>query len=132
MSLQLPGGITLESLYQISDQSIWFLIWILKKIGFWSYLTKEALEAPFTVERIYWPNRQIRHFLRTKKNTRPHGIDRSWYENGQLYWEQHWKDGKKDGTSRRWNENGQLISKTYWKNGQFISEKLLDSWYRIT
>jgi len=50
-SKKLPGKFSLESLYQINDQSIWFLIWILKKERFWKDLTKEVLEEPFVMKR---------------------------------------------------------------------------------
>jgi len=116
-SKKLPGEITLESLYQINDQSIWFLIWILKKERFWKDLTKEVLEIPFTIIRDYWLNGQI-HRITTMKNDKYHSIYRSWYETGQLYSEQHWKDGKKDGIHRSWYENGQLCWEQHWKDGK--------------
>jgi len=106
-SKKLPGKFSLESLYQINDQSIWFLIWILKKERFWKDLTKEVLEEPFVMKREYWLGGQIQ-FIYIMKNDRQHGITRSWYENGQLYWEHHWKDGNQNGIQRCWRENGQL------------------------
>jgi len=100
---KLPGKISLESLYQISHQSIWFLIWIIKKKRFWKDLTKEVLEEPFVIKREYFLGGQIK-FINTMKNYRTHGIERCWYENGQLRWEKHWKDG----IHRGWRESGQL------------------------
>jgi len=77
MDLELPGN-SLESLYQISDQSIWFLIWILKQERFWKDLTKEVLEIPFTVQRKYLLWGQIGS-LQTLKNNKVHGKkDRFW------------------------------------------------------
>jgi len=116
-SKKLPGEITLESLYQINDQSIWFLIWILKKERFWKDLTKEVLEIPFSIIRDYWPNGQI-HRITTMKNNSIHGIRRGWRESGQLWWEQHWKDGNQDGIECGWYENGQLYSEQHWKDGK--------------
>jgi len=140
ISKKLPQGITLASLYQINNQSIWFLIWILKKNRFWPVLTRDALEDPFTMEIHYWLSDQI-HFLCTLKNNKLHGVQRRWYENGKLayecylkdgkehgierYWylngqlgvEKHWKDDKQDGIQRRWYTNGQLYEKEYWKDG---------------
>ena len=113
--LELPGGTTLESLYQINDQSIWFLIWILKKMRFWSDLIKETLEAPFEVERDYYTSGQIIYF-NLLKNNKLHGIDRTWHPNRQIWLEYHWKDGKKDGMIRKWYDNGQLFEETLWKN----------------
>jgi len=65
--LKLPQGINLESLYQLSNQSIWFLIWILKKNRFWLDLTREVLEAPFTAERVYWSIWKDAHYCIQKK-----------------------------------------------------------------
>ena len=143
--LKLSRGNTMESLYQISNQNIWFLIWILKKVRFWPDLTREALEEPFIVlKRIYCSNGQI-YNIHITKNNKMHGTVRTWhvngqlrleehwkdgekdgircdwYENGQLWWEDHWKDGKLDGIQRTWYRNGQLISETHWKDGINIS-----------
>jgi len=113
----LPSGFTLESFYQISDQSVWFLIWILKKNRFWSDLTREVLENPFTVERNYWSNGQIK-LVTTYKNDIFHGTDRSWYRNGQLECEDYWIDDSVHGISCWWYNNGQLFEKTHWKDGK--------------
>ena len=117
ISKKLPQGITLESLYQINNQSVWFLIWILKKERFWSDITREVLETPFTINRTYGFT-GLKHYLEINKNNYNHGISYCWYRNGQLIWEEHWKDGEQDGISRAWYENGQLLSETCWKNGQ--------------
>ena len=133
MSLQffitkvLPSGTTLESLYQINDQSIWFLIWILKKVRFWPDLTKEVLEEPFTVKRYYWTNAQIYKFF-TTKNNKIHGIYRSWNSIGEVMEYSYWKDGKQDGISRIWksrilNSLGRLVLEEQWEDGTPISWK---------
>jgi len=118
-ALQLPRGNTLEILYQINDQSIWFLIWILKKIRFWPDLTKETLEIPFIVKRnYYWTSDRIK-FLFIWKNNIKHGISYDWYENGQLMYENSWKDNRLNGISYRWYESGQLQLKECFKNGKY-------------
>jgi len=91
ISRELPGGTTLESLYQIKKKSIWFLIWILKKNRFWPDLTRVVLEEPFTVERNYYSNGQIK-YLFIKKNNRLHGTGRSLLPYGDLEWEHCWYD----------------------------------------
>jgi len=106
ISKKLPQGSTLESLYQINNQSIWFLIWILKKNRFWSDLIKEVLEQPFAVKRAYLRSGRI-YFLKTHKNNEDHGFYRGWYENGQLEWERYWKNGIQDGIQHGWYSNGQ-------------------------
>ena len=116
--LQLSKDNNLESLYQINDQSIWFLIWILKKMRFWSDLTKETLEAPFTVKRNYWGNGQIR-FLITYKSNWFHGKHSYWWIDGKMINEYYWKDGKKQhGFTHYWcNATGQLVIEQHWKEG---------------
>ena len=140
----LPQGITLELLYQINDQSVWFLIWILKKRKFWPDLTREVLETPFTVEKGYLPSAGIKYLfisqinkmynihcgwyengqLRFKnywKNNKSHGIQSSWYENGQLMRESSWKDGVQDGIEYFWDRNGRVVSEYHWIDGKQIS-----------
>jgi len=161
MSLQLPGnlqlplGITLESLYKINPQSIWFLIWILKKVRFWPDLIKETLERPFAVKinpssnnywyffsvvknnrkhgvhRTFFKNTQLGWQLLFEsywKNKRQHGISREWYENGQLRVERHWKHNKQHGIARRWYNNGQLLDETHWQDGSKVG--INSSWYK--
>jgi len=99
--LELPSGFSLESLYQIGDQSIWFLAWILKQERFWPDLTRKVLETPFTAERKYWSNCLIEHLI-VKKNYKKHCVHRAWYMNGQPSWEQHWKNGRQHGILHRW------------------------------
>ena len=125
MTLKWPN--TLESLYQISDQSIWFLIWILKKERFWKDLTREALEIPFTaIREYYWLNDQIKYIV-IHKNYRNHGIYLEVYENGQLKCEDHWKDGKRNGIYNFWYKNGQLRWEHHWKDGK--QNGIQRSWY---
>ena len=120
MSLRLPKNITLESLYQTKNQSMWFLVWILKKERFWPDLTREVLEAPFTLRRITWfISNQIKS-LKIFKNNRLRGIEREWHKNGTLEIETNWKDGTKNGRCRIWYDNGQLNCEEYWKDNKHI------------
>lgn len=90
MSLRLPKNITLESLYQISDQPIWFFIWILKQKRFWLDLIKDVLEAPFTIEKDYWPSGKIEYF-KILKNNRKHSVWLRW-PSGQFLRDIYWPD----------------------------------------
>jgi len=73
--------------------------------------------------RDWYENGQL--FLETKwQDGKEDDIERGWYENGQLWWVKHWKDGNLDGIDRTWYKNGQL-SERHWKNGQQIYEKLI-------
>ena len=126
-TLELPHGIALSSLYQTNNQSMWFLIWILKKTRFWPDLTREALEAPFTLRKSNWfPGNQIKS-LKIFKNEKVHQVY-VWYINGKLCSETNWKYGKKNGSCRIWHENEQLNYEEYWKNGILLNQRYLGKW----
>ncbi len=44
-------------------------------------------------------------------------IERSYYPNGQLWWEGSFKDGKLHGKNRHWHENGRLSRETSFEEG---------------
>ena len=46
------------------------------------------------------------------------GVGFSVYQDGQLEWEENYKDGKKDGLAKYWYENGQLRFEVNWKDGE--------------
>jgi antitoxin component YwqK of YwqJK toxin-antitoxin module len=46
----------------------------------------------------------------------PHGLYRTWYENGQLFEESTYKNGKEHGSIRLWHHNGQLAEEFHFKN----------------
>lgn len=48
-----------------------------------------------------------------------HGLCRRWYENGQLYLEINYKEGKLNGLHRAWHPNGQL-----WIESNYVDGKL--------
>ena len=57
----------------------------------------------------------------------PHGEFKVWYENGQLSFEDYYKDGKLDGESKSWYENGQLRYQQFYKDGKVYGEH--KNWY---
>jgi len=52
------------------------------------------------------------------KEGKKHGETKGWYDNGQLSWIGHWKGGKKPGEWKKWYANGQLAWVESWKDGQ--------------
>ena len=116
MYLKLPKNISFQDLYLEEDQTIWFLIWILKKaMPCDRYLSEILLEIPFqVVQDKYWGN--PRQYI--LKNGQQYGRERVWYESGKLRYEQNWKNLQKNGRQRVWHENGQLRREKYWQNGQ--------------
>ena len=115
MSLKLLKNTSLQDLYLEDDQTIWFLIWILKKtMPCDQYISEMILESPFQViQENDFGNR--RKYIR--KNGQRHGLLRGWYLNDQLWFENHWKNGLKHGLDRWWNDNGQLKYEENWENG---------------
>ena len=116
MSLKLPKNTSLQDLYLEDDQTIWFLVWILKQSSPCDqYISQMILESPFQVIQdinlLGWPRQYIR------KNGKLHGLSHGWYRSGQLRIETHWKNGGKHGLDRGWYENDQLWYEKYWKNG---------------
>ena len=125
MSLKLPKNTSLQDLYLEEDQTIWFLIWILKKaMPCDRYISEIILETPFRVIRDKKSGIPRQYIL---KNGRQHGPDRWWYENRQLRYEMNWKNGEKHGQDRWWYMNGQVWYEWNWKNGQ--RHGLARGWY---
>lgn len=58
------------------------------------------------------------------KNDSLHGLQKTWFYNGQLQWECNYKNGKKDGELRRWYDNGQIRELFKYKNGKLNGEQL--------
>ena len=50
----------------------------------------------------------------------------TWYENGQKWLEETYKDGKLAGKWVDWYENGEKVSEETFKDGEVISEKCWD------
>ena len=123
---KLPQGLTYKKLYQINDQNMWFLAWVLKQRRCNPDFNQEILSAPFTVYRKYRSNGQL-DYLISYKNGQRHGLSRGWHPSGQLWWEQEWQYGQKHGLARGWVSNGQLSWEQEWEqewqHGQQISKK---------
>ena len=49
-----------------------------------------------------------------------------WYENGQKWFEETWKDGWEDGLWTWWYENGQKNKEGTYKDGELISAECWD------
>ena len=67
----------------------------------------------------YWNNHR---YIDTTANGQLNGAFESYYENGQLYSKQTFKDGKEDGASESYHENGQLRVKGTYKDGEPSSD----------
>ena len=136
MSLKLPKNTSLQDLYLEEDQTIWFLIWILKKSSPCDqYISQMILESSFQViqdiDYIGYPRKYIRkNGIRHGLNRMwyHHGLDRMWYHNGQLRIEIHWKNGRTHGSYREWYGSGQLRFEYHCVNGILHGPE--HEWYR--
>ena len=52
----------------------------------------------------------------TYKNGIREGIDKQYYQNGELYSEGYWNNNKLNGLMKHWYENGQIKSEWNWKD----------------
>lgn len=48
------------------------------------------------------------------------GVEREFYENGNMKYEFHTKNNMLDGVTKRWDEDGNLISEKIWEKGKLI------------
>ena len=55
-------------------------------------------------------------------NGKKEGVQKSWYESGQLESEKNYKDGKAEGIQKWWNEDGQLEDERNYKDGKLINQ----------
>ncbi|MBC8397439.1 MAG: hypothetical protein H8E16_10125 [Flavobacteriales bacterium] len=55
-----------------------------------------------------------------------HGKEQFFYRNGQIKSDWNWKDNKRDGTWKSYEENGQLVYEEHYKDGEKIFEKRWD------
>jgi antitoxin component YwqK of YwqJK toxin-antitoxin module len=55
----------------------------------------------------------------TLVNSQLHGEYKSWHDNGQLWQECFYKEGKKNGEYKQWHPNGQLFGHWFYKNDKF-------------
>ena len=121
MYLKLPEDVGLANLYLEEDQTIWFLLWILRKCGCDRYLSQMILEVPFQINEIYISDRIFREYI-VKYNMK-HGVERVFYLTGGLHSEDYWKDGVKHGNIRYFEPNGKIRLKCEIKNGLIDGKK---------
>ena len=131
MSLKLLKNTSLQDLYLEDNQTIWFLIWILKKAGPCDrYISQMILETPFQVIQKTYENGDSKQYIQKngQEHGQEHGLACAWYDDGQLWYEKYWKNGQQHGLARGWYESGQLWREENWKNGQ--RNGLARGWYR--
>ncbi len=67
---------------------------------------------------------------RNYKEGKKEGIQKNWYENGQIMYESNYKKGKKEGIQKGWYDNGQLWYEFNYKEGKqqywYFNEQI---WY---
>ena len=76
-----------------------------------------------TVEEEFHPNgelKEITNYQSKDDGGKKHGLNRTWWDNGQLMSEKTYKNGKEHGLIRLWDENGQLKLETCTSNGEYV------------
>jgi antitoxin component YwqK of YwqJK toxin-antitoxin module len=73
------------------------------------YVTYKVGNAKVGV-RYYWDNDKTKiHSEELVKDGKKHGLQREWYENGQLKSESPFKDGEMNGKFKQWSPSGKLL-----------------------
>tara|TARA_B110000444_G_C18805508_1_gene579720 strand:+ start:906 stop:1400 length:495 start_codon:yes stop_codon:yes gene_type:complete len=63
------------------------------------------------------------------KDGKRDGVHKGWWGNGQLEWEENYKDGKKvDGLYKSWHKNGEVEGEGNYKDGEL--DGLWKSWHK--
>ena len=73
------------------------------------------------VKETFHPNGKLKSRVNYRSKNdggEKHGLERWWYENGQLRWERTFENGEKHGLQRYWDENGKLDFETHYENGK--------------
>ena len=78
------------------------------------------------LERVWYENGQLKAEINWK-NGLWDGLIKDWYDNGQLHYELNFKDGDLDGLQKYWYKNGQLENEENIKNGYL--DGLQKYWY---
>lgn len=91
---------------------------------------------PILPRDIYLPRDILYYILRFlvektingfKFDEKEDGVWKWWHDNGQLSWEENWKDGKQNGIRRSWRANGKLHAKDSFVDGKKNGRSL--QWY---
>ncbi|WP_338941153.1 toxin-antitoxin system YwqK family antitoxin [Fusobacterium nucleatum] len=86
---------------------------------------KVSLEAIFSngiqvgVQKRYYESGELLSEL-SYKNGKMDGIGKSYYQNGQVEMEEPYKNGERDGVIKVYDENGKLVRQATFKNGKQI------------
>ena len=86
---------------------------------------KVSLEAIFSngiqvgVQKRYYESGELLS-ERSYKNGKMDGIGKSYYQNGQVEMEEPYKNGERDGVIKVYDENGKLVRQATFKNGKQI------------
>ena len=76
-----------------------------------------------TVKEEFYPNGELKrrtNYQSKDDGGKKHGLNRTWWDNGQLMSEMTYKNGKEHGLIRLWDENGQLELETCTSNGEYV------------
>ena len=74
------------------------------------------------IEKAYWPNGKLQ-YEEAYQNSKYHGVCRGWYESGQLRYEWPHQNGQPHGVCKWWHEDGLLRREHYYLYGEQVSQE---------
>ena len=81
----------------------------------------------FECEFVFWITGKFDVQVNSTSDKKNHGYLREWYDNGSLFIEYKYDNGKKNGIQKRWYENGQQEILYYYDQGKLNGTQL--KWY---
>ena len=91
-------------------------------IRYIEYYKKSSQGLVKTKKETYYSNGVMSSELHFRFG-KEHGLNRGWYEDGSRGFEFSYKDGKLDGLSTKWGYDGNKISEVIYDEGKLISKK---------
>lgn len=82
------------------------------------YNYKRKPFSGFLIE--YYDNSTVIFSETEYQNGYEDGVEREFYENGKMKYENHSKNNRLDGLCRDWDKDGNLISEQIWSKGKLI------------
>ncbi|MBK1972238.1 toxin-antitoxin system YwqK family antitoxin [Campylobacter sp. TTU_617] len=70
------------------------------------------------VQQNKYPSGNLKEEIPYNKESRIHGLKRTFYDNGQLKTEENYKNGKKDGVRKQYSREGQLLEEMNFKDNR--------------
>lgn len=117
MSLLSYGGFCQDTLFYDAD---WLKLNSNTNAEYYKIVTKDQADTNIAEEKTYYRSGQIRQEDRyiNYASHKLDGVSKTWYKNGRLKAEAHYKDGKLEGSLRSYWDNGQRKREDVYESGK--------------